>query len=226
MTYEAFVEFLKDEVQITALSFMTLMYVLKVRQLLKKKPIVDRTPNHGAPNAGMRYSFATIAMPWEMESYRNHPIKYVEFAIFHIGVAIAITATLIIPYYPEIMLIGPVMKLSLLLIGLAFLAGVSRLVRRLASPTMRAFSSPDDYFSITLLDVYLVSAFLAIPNSGSHNWTEVLFFGLTTLFLLYVPFSKISHYLLWPFNRYYLGKHFGKRGVYPKQSGSLSPSSL
>jgi hypothetical protein len=30
-----------------------------------------------------------------------------------------------------------------------------------------------------------------------------------------VPFSKISHYLYYPFTRYYLGKTLGRRGVYP-----------
>jgi hypothetical protein len=43
-------------------------------------------------------------------------------------------------------------------------------------------------------------------------------FGLTTFFLLYVPFSKISHYLYYPFARLYFGRHFGRRGVYPKRS--------
>ncbi|MFH1740522.1 MAG: hypothetical protein ABIH23_16055 [bacterium] len=223
MTDHSF-EILKDQVQIAALAFMAAMYALKIWVLMKKNPINDRTPNHGDPNSGVRYSFATIAMPWDMECYRKRPLKYIEFAVFHIGIAVAITATIIIPYWPHIMVAKGIMVASQVVIALAFLTGVSRLARRLASPVMRMFSNPDDYFSIILLNAYLLSAFFAIPNSDKNHWTVVVFFILTTFFLVYVPFSKISHYLLWPFNRYYIGKHFGKRGVYPKCSGSLSPS--
>jgi cytochrome d ubiquinol oxidase subunit I len=38
---------------------------------------------------------------------------------------------------------------------------------------------------------------------------------LTAFFLVYVPFSKISHYLYYPFTRYYFGKSMGHRGVFP-----------
>ena len=89
MTYEHFVELLKDEVQIAALSFMTLMYIFKIYGIMKKNLILDRTPARGDPNAGVRYSLMQIVMPWEMESYRKHPQRYVEFAIFHLGIAAA-----------------------------------------------------------------------------------------------------------------------------------------
>ena len=226
MTSEQFFHLLKDQIQIAALSFMALMYAIKVWGLMKKNVVKDRTPDHGDPNAGMRYSLASIAMPWEMESYRNRPIKYVEFAVFHIGIAVAITSTLIIPYWPEFMLIKPILIGSQIAVALALVAGLLRLIARVSSPVMRLISNPDDYFSILLLNTYLASAFFALPNSAAvqWDWTIVTFFGLTTFFLIYVPFSKICHYLLWPFNRYYVGKHFGKRGVYPKQPGSFSPS--
>ncbi len=45
------------------------------------------------------------------------------------------------------------------------------------------------------------------------------FFILTAFFLIYVPFSKISHYLYYPFTRYYLGKTLGHRGVHPPVRG-------
>ena len=41
------------------------------------------------------------------------------------------------------------------------------------------------------------------------------YFFLTAFFLIYVPFSKISHYIYYPFARYYLGRTLGHRGSYP-----------
>ena len=81
---------------------------------------------------------------------------------------------------------------------------------------MRAISSPDDYFSLVLLTVWFFFATLAVPNDISGGETILLtYFVLTAFFLVYVPFSKISHYLYYPFTRYYLGKTLGYRGSYP-----------
>ena len=95
------------------------------------------------------------------------------------------------------------------------------MVRRIGSRYMRAISSPDDYFSLALLMVWLFFAVLAAPNDTTQGeWHVLTFFILTAFFLVYVPFSKISHYLYYPFTRYYFGKTMGYRGVYPVRRGS------
>jgi nitrate reductase gamma subunit len=101
-------------------------------------------------------------------------------------------------------------------IGAAFVVGLMRFVRRVGNRYMRAISSPDDYFSLTLLTAWFFFAVLAVPNEiAGGEWHLVTYFMLTAFFLVYVPFSKISHYLYYPFTRYYLGKSLGHRGVYP-----------
>jgi hypothetical protein len=44
---------------------------------------------------------------------------------------------------------------------------------------------------------------------------QIVYLYLTSFFLLYVPFSKISHYLYYPFTRIYIGRALGHRGSYP-----------
>jgi nitrate reductase gamma subunit len=90
---------------------------------------------------------------------------------------------------------------------------VSRLGRRFARPELRLISAPDDVFSLVLLAAWLAAGILAAPQRSEA--ALVAFFGLTAFFLVYVPFSKISHYMYYPFIRYYIGKHFGHRGSYP-----------
>ena len=223
MDYDRFVELLENEVQIAALAFMAVLYAIKVWQLMQLNLVTDRTPNRGDPSAGARYSLMLVAMPWQLMSYRLHPVKYLEFVVFHVAIAVAILSTFLIPYAPGLLAV-PVIKWGcLLLVAAGVVGGVSRLVKRLSSPALRAVSTVDDYFSILLLTAYFALALLAIPDAATHRWTITAFFALTAFFLMYVPFSKICHYLLWPFARYYIGKHFGKRGVYPKQPGSAHP---
>ena len=210
-----FLRVLENEVQIIALSFMAVVYLLRLRWILKFTASKERTPSRGDETAGIMYSYMTLAMPWSMESTSKRWIKYIEFVIFHIGIVVTITATFIIPYAPA--LIGSTITIMVIqvIIAAAFIVGVIRLFRRFARPEMRAISSMDDYFSLLLLDFYLLSAFFGVPNN--NEWSLIAFFGLTTFFLIYVPFSKISHYLYFPFTRYYIGKHLGHRGVYPKK---------
>ncbi len=204
-----------DQTQLIALGFMALMYTIKIFWILKRKPMKERTPARGNESAAIRYAYMTLAMPWELESMRKHPMRYIEFVIFHIGVAVAIGATFVLPYAPW--LLGHRITIWALqgILGLALLAGLSRLVRRVAVPYMRVISSMDDYFSMILLNVWLASAIWGVMQTSEAGL--LLYFGLTAFFLVYVPFSKISHYLLWPFVRFYMGKHFGHRGVFPKK---------
>ena len=103
-----------------------------------------------------------------------------------------------------------------MLIWAAFAVGVLRLARRIRNPYIRAISSPDDFFAVFLLTVWFFFAALSVPNDLSGGEGILLtYFWLTAFFLVYVPFSKISHYLYYPFTRYYLGKSLGYRGVYP-----------
>ncbi len=213
---DEFLKILEDQVQIVALSIMAIVYISKVIWIMRFKPFVEKTPAKGSHRAGIAYSFATIAMPWSMESSSKKPYKYIEFALFHLGVLTAILISFIIPYWPQVMESTAVVFLTRTIIGLALIAGLIRIVRRIAFASMRVISSPDDYFSLFLLEVWLFFAFWAAANN--NYWMLVGFFALTAFFLIYVPFSKISHYLLWPFARYYLGKHLGHRGVYPKIS--------
>jgi nitrate reductase gamma subunit len=155
-------------------------------------------------------------MPWAMESSRRKPLFYLQFAAFHLGVAAAILLLFVLPLTPQALENPTVVLAFRIPIGAAFLVGLGRIVRRFGNKYMRAISTPDDYFSLILLTVWFAFAFLAVPNSTENGeWHLLGYSFLATFFLVYVPFSKISHYLYYPFTRYYLGKTLGHRGVFP-----------
>ncbi len=200
---------------------MGLVYVTRILWFLHFKAGKERQGQTGAPSTtpakGILYSWAIIAMPWAMESTRTKPLLYAQFVVFHLGVAAAITLSFIIPYAPGLLenrlLVWAIQGIT----AAACAVGLIRMARRAGSRYMRAISSPDDYFSLALLIVWLFFAVLAAPNQTSPEWRLLAFFILTAFFLVYVPFSKISHYLYYPFTRYYFGKSMGYRGVYPLQ---------
>ncbi len=216
--------FSENELQIAALLFMAAVYLLKIRWILKFPAGRDRQSPTGTAGTsgpvGARHSLFQVAMPWGMHSTRSHPFLYAQFVVFHIGVAASIAMSFLIPYAPEAISSRAMIITLRVIFGAAFFVGIGRLYRRIRDPYVRSISTPDDYFSLALLIVWLVISFLAAPNRPTASeWPLLAYFFLTAFFLVYVPFSKISHYLYYPFARWYLGKTLGYRGVYPLKRG-------
>jgi len=207
--------FLMEEVQYMALSFMGLVYLAKVIWFLKKPTVRDKAHLKGDPATGAVVSLANIFMPWAMESTRIHWYFYLEFALFHLAVALTILSTFLVPF--GMMEPGdPFSKVVVAAMAMGFVVGVRRLLRRITKPEVRLISSPDDYFSLALLDIFFLSGIWALGiGERTAMW---VFFILTTFFLVYVPFSKISHYITYPFARWYYGVNFGGRGVIVRAS--------
>ena len=221
--------FSERTLQEVCLGIMALTYVLRIIWFLKHKPGKERQAPTGAmdttPRKGILYSWANILMPWAMESTRTKKFLYAQFVVFHLGVIAAIALSFIIPYGPGLLESKGFVIFIQILTGAACIVGVLRIIRRVSSANLRAISSPDDYFATVLLTVWFFFATLAAPNDISGGEGIVLtYFLLTAFFLLYVPHSKISHYLYYPFTRYYLGKSLGYRGSYPVRRGPQTNS--
>ena len=221
-----FLHTLENEVQLGALAFMAAVYALRLAWLFRFKSSRERTYAAGSERAGIAISLLNVGMPGSMASTRKRPLFYAQFVIFHIGVVLAITATFIIPYAPRLFEIPAVMRLFQAALGLACLVGLVRLVRRLTTPALRLVSTPDDYASLVLMILFFGAGALAVPNTPERGEGPLIaFFALTAFFLVYVPFSKICHYLYYPFTRYFLGRTQGHRGVFPlKKAPAAAPA--
>jgi hypothetical protein len=207
---------LENQVQLICLAFMALVYTIRVVWIFHFRPSRERSLAEGSAARGAGYALAGVARPGVMESIRRKPFFYAQFVIFHVGVAAAITATFIIPYAPRLFEIRPVVWAFQAVVAAAAAVGVLRLIRRLSDRRLRAVSRPDDYAAVILMILFFSAGVLAVPN----RWREgeaplIAFFALTAFFLVYVPFSKIGHYLYYPFLRYDLGRSLGHRGVLP-----------
>jgi len=97
------------------------------------------------------------------------------------------------------------------LIAPAMVVGLIKLGRRIVRPELRIVSTPDDYFALVSLQLFFFFAVMALLV-GTSSW-QLAYFLVTALFLFYVPFSKISHYIYFFFSHYLTGRRYGWRGV-------------
>ncbi len=220
-----FLEILENEVQLVCLAFLAVVYLVRLGWILRFRSTRERGLAEGSAVRGAGYALGCVVMPRAMESTRRRPFFYLQFVVFHLGVVAAIAATFIIPYAPDLFRIRPVVLAFQAVIGAAFVAGLLRLVRRLADRRLRAISRPDDYASLVLMIAFFLAGALAVPNTPEEGEAALIaFFGLTAFFLVYVPFSKICHYLYYPFTRAMLGRSLGHRGVLPPaRAGRQAP---
>lgn len=211
---------LEEPVQYVCLSIMALLYIIKIRTLLKKPFPPEKAELKGDRAAGAIQSLFNVLRPWSMESTRKNMYFYAEFLVFHIAVALTIGSTFFIPLTPKLMT-PAVTSVIMVFMGLAFLIGLRRIYRRFTVPEIKIISTPDDYFAIILMTTFFgvgfVTMYLWMSGSPETPWMWV-FFLMTTFFLLYVPFSKISHYVLYPFGRVNYGMVFGGRGILNKNA--------
>lgn len=207
---DAFLNFVKFELQIVALTVFGLLYALKVYQLLKLPWPKEVARLRGSEELGVVYSFAWLAFPWAMSSTTQHWPRWVEFAIYHLGAGAAILGTFTIPFWPAIMTRPVSLTMAALTAG-AFLVGLSKLWRRIRMKELRVVSTPDDYFSLVAVQVFFFFTVMALVT-GARGWM-IAYFLITAAFLIYVPFSKISHYVYWFFARVFFGLRYGRRGI-------------
>lgn len=209
-----------------ALVVMAIVYTLKIRWLLSFNLAKDKSapgnPGQSNKQRGARYSLWNVAMPWSMESTRKPKgfVFYLSFVIFHLGVVAGITLAFVSTIAPDFLRIEGVGYTMLAFLIGAFLVSVYRVGRRMFRPLMRLISTPDDYFSLVMLTIWFglgtcTQAYLMGIWGMSSETLLVAYLYLTSFFLLYVPFSKISHYLYYPFTRIWIGRALGHRGSYP-----------
>jgi len=207
-----------------ALIIMAVVYSLRLRWLFKFKPGADKSapgaPDRTDKKRGANYSLFNVAMPWSMESTRKGFVFYLTFVVFHLGVVAGISLAFLSTITPNLVANRAWAWICGVTLFLAFLVAIYRVFRRIFRPVMRLISTPDDYFSLIMLTVWFglgtaTQAYFAGVQGFENVNILVAYLYLTSFFLLYVPFSKISHYLYYPFTRIWIGRALGHRGSYP-----------
>lgn len=213
-----------------ALGVMGIVYTTRLAWLFRFNAGKDRSapgnPSQTNAKRGAWYSLGNVAMPWTMESTRRPKgfTFYLSFVFFHLGVVAGITLAFISTLAPGFMAMPVVAAISGGLLLIAFLISVYRIFRRAFRPVMRLISTPDDYFSLLMLTAWFglgtaTQAYIAGVAGFTNEVLLVAYLYLTSFFLLYVPFSKISHYLYYPFTRWWIGRALGHRGSLPVVRG-------
>ena len=191
-------------------AILVFLYLLRLITLFRRRLARDIASNaKGEIWRGTVDAFVTIVAPWKMESTHKHWMRYVEFAVFHVGVFSNIALSFVVAYAPGLLSV-PVRGVALAVLAASLLAGGLRLYRRAKLAEMRVISSPDDYIALAMVLLFLLTGLLSLLGWGPGT---IAYFVIAALFPVYEPFSKIRHYIYYPFARYFFGAAAARRGV-------------
>lgn len=164
-----------------------------------------------------KYSLRSIfhwIIPFGTVNWRRHPVLTVVTFVFHIGLVIAPVFLL-----AHVILLDEALNLSwwalpdaladvltvVVIIGCLFF-----LVRRLTQPEVKFVTSASDFVILAIVAAPFITGFIAY-----HQWIDypvmmVLHVVAGEVLLVAIPFTRLSHMLLSPFTRAYMGSEFGK----------------
>jgi nitrate reductase gamma subunit len=176
---------------------------------------IDRAPARGSIKQGLLYAYTLGMAPWAKESTRRHWLSYLRGVFFHIGIFLGLGILVISPW---INLFPTWLRIVLSAgAGLGAVLGLAGFLARLIDPNLKALSTPDDYFAVLVVSVFLATACLGL----SFLATLPIFYIISAFMLIYAPFSKIRHCIYFAYSRLFFGKFTGTRGILPHQQQVL-----
>lgn len=181
--------------------------LFQLKEILNRPFKKDLSRSQGEERRGILYAFTLGMAPWEKESTRLHWVAYLRGIGFHVGIFAAFGVLFASPWLASFP--GWLVWVAAVVTGVGAVAGLAGIYIRLSGANERALSLPDDYFSVLLVSLFAGFACLALLLPGLLP----VFYLVTALMVVYVPFSKIRHCVYFFYSKFFFGKGFGHRGV-------------
>lgn len=201
-------------VTFVGLAVRVVMYIRGLSWRLDRvayRPFLGHGLKHGAR------SIVAFLIPFKSHSWRSRPLFTILFFAFHIGL-------LVTPIFLEahnamleqslgIRLPGLPAGVADVLAWTVVVGGVFMVLRRIAFPEVRILTTAYDYLLIVISVAPFVTGLVARYELGNYDFWLCLHILTGEIWLLALPFTKLSHVVLFFMSRMQLGMDYGiKRG--------------
>ncbi len=195
-----------------------------IRGLDWKLDRVTYTVNTSYGIKGAIRSIVFWLFPWATRSYRKNPWFVLWLFLMHLGL-------LLVPIFllGHNILLRERLGFSFwtlpegvadVLTTLVILSVVFLVLRRIALPEVRFLTTGYDYLIIAIAVAPFVTGMIAAAGGVNYNFWIITHVLCGEVFLVAIPFTKLSHFVLFFLSRAQLGMDYGiKRGGMKKTKG-------
>ena len=157
-------------------------------------------------------------IPWVKNTFKKNPIIYLAGGLFHLGLFV-----ILVLGTPHMLAWKSLLGVGWRTLGLpivdwfaavTIIAMVVLFINRLINPVLKLLTGPAEWLNLL---------FVFLPMVSGYIMTHHLFFRYEVLYsihmltvdlmLIWIPFSRISHFVFYFFSRTIHGKEFAKHGV-------------
>jgi nitrate reductase gamma subunit len=210
--------------QVALLVFIAGMVYRLVRVILLGWQ-ADKVPARGSKVGGVAISFLKGIIiwpfvPWVKNTFNRNPLTYLAGGLFHLGLfVVVILGTAHMLAWKSLLGFGwPTLPMPIVdwLAAGAIVAMIALFINRLVNPVLKLISGPAEYLNLLLVFLPMVTGYIMTH----HLWFryEVLFslhMLAVDVLLIWIPLSRISHFMFYFFSKAIHGADFGKRAVTP-----------
>jgi len=185
----------------------------------------DKVPARGSKLGGALKSYlkgiiAWPFIPWVKNTFKKNPLIYIAGGLFHLGLfVILVLGTAHMLVWKSLLGISwPTLPLPIVdwMAAVTIIAMVILFINRLINPVLKLISGPAEYLNMLIVFLPMVTGYIMTH----HLWFpyEVLYslhMLSVDLLLIWIPLSRISHFMFYFFSKAIHGADFGKRAVEP-----------
>ena len=185
----------------------------------------DRVPARGSKLGGVVRSYLKGILilpfiPWVKQTFGRNAITFLAGGLFHFGLfAVIFLGTPHMLVWKSLLGFGwPTLPLPITdwLAAVAIVALIALAINRLVHPVLKLLTGPAEWLNWLVVFLPMVTGYIMTH----HLWFsyEVLFslhMITVNVLLIWIPFSRISHFMFYFFSRTIHGAEFGKRAVSP-----------
>jgi len=185
----------------------------------------DKVPARGSKLGGALKSYLKGIIAWPFiplvkNTFKKNPLIYIAGGLFHLGLfVILVLGTAHMLVWKSLLGISwPTLPLPIVdwMAAVTIIAMVILFINRLINPVLKLISGPAEYLNMLIVFLPMVTGYIMTH----HLWFpyEVLYslhMLSVDLLLIWIPLSRISHFMFYFFSKANHGADFGKRAVEP-----------
>jgi nitrate reductase gamma subunit len=185
----------------------------------------DKVPARGSKLGGAAKSILKGIIiwpfiPWVQNTFRRNPVIYLAGGLFHLGLFVVIflgTAHMLV--WKSLLGFGwKTLPLPIVdwMAAVTIIAIIILFINRLVNPVLKLISGLAEWFNLIFVFLPMVTGYIMTHHLWfSYEVLFILHMITVDVLLIWIPFSRISHFMFYFFSRAIHGADFGKRAVEP-----------